>query len=60
MRVGLPAALTNLIIPFAAAIVTSVLAPIGPEAVAGLVKNRRSSGKQHPHSCAYDIDARSE
>jgi putative MATE family efflux protein len=35
MRVGLPAAVTNIIIPFASAIVTSFLAPLGPEAVAG-------------------------
>ena len=35
MRIGLPAALTNIIIPFAAAIVTAFLAPFGSEAVAG-------------------------
>jgi putative MATE family efflux protein len=34
-RVGLPAALTNTIIPFASAVVISFLAPLGPEAVAG-------------------------
>jgi putative MATE family efflux protein len=35
LRVGLPAAMTNSIIPLAAAVITSFLARLGPEAVAG-------------------------
>jgi putative MATE family efflux protein len=35
LRIGLPAAATNVIIPVGAAVVTAILAPFGPEAIAG-------------------------